>query len=228
MPLPDYQALTDDLVRDDSGKITAADRDEAIARAVARYSGDRPRVKVEDLVAADANLLPLPAGWVSEFSALRSIESPVGEVPPRLLDQDRYGLYQEAGQSAPNKIMLLDGVALGATLRVAYSARHALDPSTDTIRPDDREAVCAWAAALLLDQLAALFSGDSYSAIQADSVDHGSKAGEYARRAAALRRHYHNLLGIDEKKSVPAGVFVNLDQYDSRGQDRITHPRRYR
>ncbi len=225
MALADYEALTDALVRDDTGKITAANRTEAIARAVARYSADRPRPKVEDVVAAGGNLLALPAGWQADFSALRSIEYPIGSVPPQLLEQDSYALYQTP---SVEQIMLLNAINAGQSVRLNYTIRHVVDGSTDTIRVDDREVVCLWSSALLLEQLAALFSGESDPTIQADSVNHNSKAAEYAIRAKSLRARYFESLGIDPKRNVAAGVVVDLDQPDSQGRDRLLHPRRFR
>lgn len=225
MPLADYQSLVTALTRDDTGKITAADRDAAIQEAVKRYGKDRPRLKKQDLSADAPNILSLPSGWEANFSAVRSIEYPVGNVPPTFLDQDRYAIYND---TAADKLLLLDAVNVGATLRVEYTSAHVLNGATDTIPPDDREAVCCWAAALLLDQLAAHFAGATDSTIQADAVEHGSKPREYAARAAALRKRYILELGLEDRRAAPAGVSVDLDQLDSLGQDRITHPRRWR
>ncbi len=225
MPLADYQALVDDLVRDDTGKIAVADRDEAIARATARYGKDRPRIKIEDVAAPGGNKLNLPAGWQTGFSELRSIEYPIGSVPPTLLDQDSYSLY-----STPtgDEIQIISAINAAQSVRLTYTIRHQLDATNDTLRGDDREPVCCWAAALLLDQLAAWFTGSSDSTIQADSVDRRSKGGEYAARAGKLRKRYFDELGIDERKSVAAGVVVDLDASDSQGRDRLLHPRSYR
>ena len=60
--LSDYQGLVDRLVRDDAGKLTTADRDEAIGLALIRYGQARPRQGVAD-VAPTGDTLPLPAGW---------------------------------------------------------------------------------------------------------------------------------------------------------------------
>jgi hypothetical protein len=225
MPLADYQTLVDKLVRDDSGKIATADRDEAIARAVARYSQDRPREKVEDVAADGTNYLALPSGWQADFSALRSVEYPIGENPPNFLDQDEIGFYRTPSAL---QIMLADAITASASVRLNYTIRHQVDGSADTIRSDDREPVCAYAAAILLDQLASLFAGDNNPTIQADNVDHNSKGREYAARAATLRKRYFDTLGIEPKRQVAAGVVVNLDFPDSQGNDRLLHPKRYR
>lgn len=225
MPLADYQTLVTNLVRDDTGKIAIADRDEAIARAVARYSKDRPRIKIEDVAAPGGNKLNLPAGWQAGFSELRAIEYPIGDTPPTLLDQDTYAIY-----STPtgDEIKIVNAINASQLVRMSYTIRHLVDAGNDTIRADDREPVCAWGAALLLEQLAALFTGASDSTIQADSVDRRSKGGEYASRAKSLRARYFAELGLDEKRNIAAGAVVDLDATDSQGRDRLLHPRRFR
>lgn len=224
--LSDYQTLVTDLVRDDAGKIQAAERDRAIAFAVTRYSKDRPREKVEDLTPESAQLLPLPSAWEAEFSTLRSLEYPIGDVPPTLIEGGRYAFYRTPSAL---KIQLADAVAVAAAnVRSTYTIKHSVTAAEDTIPAQDREPVSCWAAALLADQLAAFYSGGTDSTIQADSAPGQTRAQEYAARARALRKRYFDELGIDEKKSEPAGTFVNFDQADSQGQDRLTHPRRFR
>ncbi|TAK54518.1 MAG: hypothetical protein EPO25_06865, partial [Gammaproteobacteria bacterium] len=93
--LSDYQTLATELVRDDAGRIQTAERDRAIQMAVQRYSKDIERLKVEDVVVTDVNTLPLPAAWEADVSELRSLEYPVGQVPPCYLSPERYGLYQK-------------------------------------------------------------------------------------------------------------------------------------
>src|ERR1051325_10725769 len=99
----DYQTLTDRFTRDDAGKITPEDRDRAIALAVTRYSKDRERPKVQDVTPSDANTLPLPAAWETDFSELRSIEYPIGNVPPTYVSQERYAFYQSPTTTTDRK-----------------------------------------------------------------------------------------------------------------------------
>lgn len=224
--LSDYQALVPRLVRDDAGKLAAGDIDDAITHAVRRYSMDRPQEKVQDVTPSDANTLPLPAAWETDFSDLRSLEHPIGDVPPTLISQERYGFYRTPSALT---IKLLDAVAVAANnVRVTFTIKHVVDAVSDTIPVHHREPVACWAAAILCDQLAAFYSGGSESSIKADSVEGRSKAEEYAARARTLRKRYLDELGIEDKRSEPAGVVVNLDQADSRGGDRLTHPAAYR
>lgn len=226
MALADYQTLVTALVRDDTGKITLADRDVAIDLAAKRYSGDRPRVLAADVVSDGTNLLPLPAGWIAEMSRVVSLEYPIGDAPPTFIPADTYRLYTSP---TVTKIQLDRAIASGQSVRASFTARHLLDAGNDTIAIDDREAVACWASALLLDQLAAQFSGDRFATITADAVDHASKGRDYAFRAAANRKRYFDALGIDPKKTAAAGVVVNLTPADSLGQtQRLTHPAQFR
>lgn len=225
MALIDYQTLVDNLVRDDAAQIEAADRDDAIALAVARYSSDRPDTRVEDITSAGGRYLDYPVGWQDGFSRLLSLEYPVGEFPPSILSSADWTIYTSP---VAEQILLRMELDAGATVRASYTVRQVLDDSADTIPAGDREAVASYAAAVLCEQLATYYSGDSDSTIQADSVDHAGKAREFASRARVLRRRYFDALGIDPKRNMAASVVVDLDGRDSRGSDRLLHSGRYR
>jgi hypothetical protein len=222
MSLADYQTLVTAFVRDDNDKITPTDRDNAITRAVERYSKDKPRLKVEDINGLGTQLLAVPAGWVDEFSALSLLEYPIGSVPPSLIEQDDVSIYRSP--SGP-QIQLRVSIPVGAAnVRATYTIKHQLDGAADTIPADHREPVACWAAASLCEQLATLYAGQSDSTIQADSVDYKSKSSTFASRAKALRARYTSELGINDVSNVAAGVVVSLTDRDSRGQQRLTHP----
>jgi len=225
MALSDIQSIVDDLLRDDAGRITPTQRDTAITTALARYSKDRPRQKVEDIVAPGGNLLPLPAAWEADFSQVQSLEYPIGNVPPVIINAQDYELY-----TSPSVVLIMvrDGLGINENVRATFTVAHTVNNVADTVPLGDREAVCCLAAASLCDQLAGLYSGDSDSTIQADSVNHQSKAGEFASRARALRKRYLDELGIDAKKNVAAGVVVDLNLSNSQGGPRLVHGQRWR
>lgn len=225
MALTDFQSLVADLVRDDAEKITTAQRDTAIAVAVARYGKDRPRAKVEDITASGGNRLTLPTAWVAGISDLAALEYPIGHVPPSMVANEDWRFYQTP---TGIEIMLAGAISAGASVRATFSIPHQVDDAADTIPLHDREAVCCLAAASLCDQLASLYSGDSDSTIQADSVNHQSKAAEFSKRATALRKRYHDELGIDLKKNVAAGMVVGMSHGSSLGRDRLTHGAGYK
>ncbi len=220
--LADYEQLVADLVRDDSARLTLPEKDRAIDAMVKRYSKDRPRIKVQDVTPDDANLLPLPAAWEADFSELRTLEHPIGNNPPTLIEQGRYEFYQSPSAT---KIRAIDGVTVAASsVRASYTIKHVVSAAEDTIPLQDREPAACWAAAILCDQLAAFYAGGTDSTIQADSVQQEPKARQYAERAKGLRKRYHDELGIDDKRAEPAGVVVELKRPDSWNGPRILHP----
>lgn len=222
--LSDYQTLVMNLARDDGGKVSTTQRDEAIGLAVERYSQDRPVEKVEDITPETVNLLPLPDAWEADFSDLRSLEYPIGNVPPTLIDRDRWAFYRTPSAL---KVMLANAITVAAdNVRATYTIKHTLTSLVDTIPEHHREPVACWAAANLCDQLATYYSAGTDSSIQADSVEQRSKAQEYASRAKALRKRYLDELGVEDKRGQPAGAFVTGRDRDSWGGERLLHPAR--
>lgn len=226
MALFDFQTIVSDLLRDDAGRISDTQLETALVTAVARYSKDRPRKKVEDITVAEGgNLVDLPNAWEADFSRIDTLENPVGNIPPSTVNQQAYSIY-----ATPSglKIMMSCALPMAAIVRATFTVAHQVNESIDTIPLGDREAVCCLVAASLCDQLAGFYSGDTDSTIQADSVNHQSKAAEFAARAKALRKRYLDELGIDAKKNNAAGVVVDLDLTNSQGGPRLTHRRGYR
>lgn len=187
--LADLLSLVDRLVRDESSRLVTADKESAIDVAVARYGKDRPRRKVEDVVSAGGDTLPLPAAWESE-SELISAEYPIGETPVALLPCSIYT------QPSGDVLRLGDGLSVGAEVRLTFRVRHVVSDVLDTVGPGHREAVAAYAAALLLEQLAAAAINDGESTISADTTDRRTKAQEYASRAKALKTRYGEAMGL--------------------------------
>ena len=97
----------------------------------------------------------------------------------------------------------------------ADDSAHRLTAAEDTIPPGNREAVCAYAAAVLLEQLAARHAGDSEPAIQADAVVRQSLSDRYLKLARAHRARYASLLGLDAPPA-PAGATVALGRSPGR------------
>lgn len=187
--LSDLRTLVAGMERDASGLIDDPTRDAAIALAVLQYDKDRPRVLVKDLVTADGAQLDTPAEWVTGFSLVQAIEHPLTELPPPELGAGCWRLY-----AAPSgrKILFTPKLAAGATVRVRFSVPHAVDADTDTVPPHHREAVAAWAAAHLMDALAAARAGDREPTLHVDgaSPTAGDVSRTYAARAKELRVRY--------------------------------------
>lgn len=205
------------IVRDDSGKL---DYDRNINAAISIYSKHRPQLKVVDIAGNGTNDYDLPTGWSDEFSVIRSIEYPVGNIPATILDPDDYEIYQ----TPVAKKIRLKTVAPSASesFRVRFTV-----PRTDTTIPDsDIDALCNLASALCLEELANAYAQISDSTIAADSVNYRSKSQEFAQRAKRLMQLYKEHIGIKEDDITPPAVAViDLDLGYPGGRERLTHPR---
>lgn len=199
----DMKKLVEGFVRDETTRLSADDIEMAISLAVIRYGQDRPRTKVEDVVSAGGDALPLPAAWASD-SELQLVECPIGQNPPSYLPGTIY--------TAPAGDVLRIGTFLssGAEVRLTFTVPHVVSDTVDTIPAGNREAVAAYGAALLLEQLSAAAINDGDSTIQADSTDRRSKSQEYASRARGLKSRYVEALGIGSSGAgqVAAGTSV--------------------
>ena len=214
MALSDHQSAIEALVRDAADAIADDDRDGALQAAVAYYSSDRPRGLVADVTMA-AQRLPLPAAWDDGTSRLRSVEFPVGETPPAYLPVGEFGLYDDGGTAslvvlAPLRWNSRYPENDGDQVRIGYTAAHVVSSDEDTVPPGDREAVAAWAAALLLDELAARATATRTPTIGADSVDHVARGPDYRAIAKAHRDRYYILVarGDTGRKLRAAGTVV--------------------
>ncbi len=194
--LADILPLVDAFVRDEADRLSLDDRLVAVGLAVSAYSKARPRQLVEDVVSADGETLPLPSTW-TEDSDLVGAEYPIGNWPPTPLACSLY--------TAPaGAVFRLGGaIGVGATVRLTTTAPHVLSDLVDTIRISHREALAAYAAAHLFDQLAAGAINDGDSTIQADSTDRRTKSQDYASRARSLRKIYNDALGIGAEGMAP-------------------------
>jgi len=221
----DYQTLVNQFVRDDAEQLNTGDIDGAIALALTRYSSDKPLSAVEDIVSNGTTLQPLPDGWQTGFSLLTNLEYPIGNAPATYLDPQHYRLYSE-----PTGLRLQTDniINAGQLFRASYTIRHTLDVLSTTVPDGHKLPLASFAAAILCDDLAAFYSGQGDSTIQADTVNHGDKAKKYSTRAAELRKRYFNILGVQPKKNIGHTAYADWDNNLQHGGDRIIHSRRYR
>ncbi|WP_447978084.1 hypothetical protein [Candidatus Nitrospira bockiana] len=226
--LATFETLFDNRVRDAAARFTVAQKDDAIFQAVKRYATIRPVLAVQDYAGDGATYdFALPSGWVAEFSTIRALEYPADQRKPSLLEDDEWQFYQT---TAGTKLRLLDTTpATGKTLRVTFTKLHVVDANGSTIPAHDEEAVADLAAAIGLRALAAIYSGTVDATLAADTVDYKSKAAEYSKRADELEARWRDHLGLDrESDAKAASHFIDVDQTDSLGRDKLTHPNRYR
>lgn len=223
MTIEVIQSAVADAIRDKDGVITDPARDAAIADAVLRYSTDRPRIAVADLVAPGGTMLPLPADWSLSVSEVHRVEYPVDAEPPQYISARHAYLY-----ALPSGIALrfVVGLAADAVIRLTYSTLHTLDATTDTIPPAHARGVACLAASVLCGQLAAYYATEGAPTIAADTTDHRGKTERYRAREKDLRAEYLRIVGVPDRVTTPraASATVELPSRDSFGDRPLFHP----
>lgn len=217
MTRDDFKTLVTGMVQDTDGHLTDQDQETSIDLALLRYDQDEPNIFPIDALAPGGKVMDPPAEYVPGFSKIQAIESPPDQVPPRYIDDGQFAMHQTP---LGEKILFASDLTAGQPLRLHMAIPHTMDGTGTSIPQHRTEAVACWAAALQLDQLASLFTGDMLPSIQSDSVDHQSKSRDYAFRAQGRRTRYYQELGIDPKRNAAAGVVVSLKRPSALGRAR--------
>ena len=208
-------------VKDESEKLCdPEDYDNAIESALKEFSRQVPDVAVEDVVGSGTNDQDLPTGWVNEFSYIKQIEFPIGNIPATYLDPDNYLIYSEP---SGDKIRLLESQpAVTESIRVSYTSLRI----PTTVPDGDIEAFIILASAFCMDKLANAWLQMNDSTIAADSVDRNSKSRDAAARAKNLRVVYKTHLGLkDDDTTKAASAVADFDYGYPGGGSRLTHRR---
>lgn len=198
----DLTQLAQNMTGDEAGRLNADDAVIAVRLALLRYSTDRPRTELSICpVQPDGHALAVPESW-EEGSRVVYLECPAGQAQLTAAD------WEITETLSGPRIRLRHGVQPGPGVNalVRYTVAH----TEASVPPGDLEAVAHWAAALMLDQLASLYSGDKQSTIDADAVDHAGRGNTYASRAAEHRKLYFDHLGVDPKRTVAAGTTLTI------------------
>jgi len=225
MPLADFQTLVDALVRDaDRGDVlTPADRDDAIASAVAQYSHAQPRNVVVDLTSPGGARIDVPAGFTAD-SRLVSIEYPVGRLPASELPLSEVRFYAQPSGRQIELPVVLDA---GELLRVTYTGAQLVDAVDDTVPRHHRQAVASLAASFLCLQLASYYATEGEPTIAADTVDYKTKSDRFRALAKDYAAAFTRVVGdTPSDRAQGASVTVQLERPDALGNGRMFHPTR--
>jgi hypothetical protein len=212
------------LLKDAASRLDRPAQDAAIDEAVnIRFSADRPREIVTDVPGNGTNDVDVPEGWEDGFSTAESIEFPIGNVPESLVDASDWKMYR-----SPSGLfirMLASVPQESDSLRVTWTMRH----TPDTVPDGDFEALCAYAAALCFETMAASYIQTVDGAIAGDTVNYRTKAQECLSVAKGFRKRYFDHVGIAEDAAgtsvpqAPAMSIGNLHEELQPGLDRILH-----
>ncbi|HET7276135.1 MAG TPA: hypothetical protein VFI91_13280 [Longimicrobiaceae bacterium] len=208
-------------VRDSAGVLAdSADYNRALIDAVQRYSRVRPRRVVADIEGDGGFDYPLPAQWSPRASRITSVEYPAGERLPRYVDRLDWTVY-----AVPDGEMIRFFAHMpqaGETIRVSFRAPHTISESATTVPAADHDVIVLLASAAACEQLASHYSNSGDSTIMADSVDHQSKARDFAMRAKRFHALADDLIPEDIGEVSAAGGTTSWGGH----ADLMTHPRR--
>lgn len=186
-----FESLMASLVRDDDNRLSPGDVSTAAALVIKRYNTDRPRELTQDVLVGEGMVVQTPEHWVNKRSRIVHIEAPIGRNPPSFVTEDYFYVYDLPDGDV--ELRLLAGVvSAGQLVRVRYTSSHT---STLTFDESDCEALACLGAAILCDQLAALYGHDTDVSVAADSVQHNDKGRQFAARARDYRARYESKFG---------------------------------
>jgi len=205
----------------DTAKLPSASQQACIYAALEEYSRDRPDMEIDDVTGDGGrfyDIATVMTAWSEGFSRVQSVEYPAATIAddeePQYLDPED---WRDDYWAADKRYLYLPNHAPAATetMRVTYMVPYAFSgtPSATTVPAQDFYAICNLAAALCCEALAAGYSPSSEaSTLNADSVQHRSRAQEYAARAKEFRAFYELHLGLGkEQEPKAAGAFVDWD-----------------
>jgi len=226
--LPEYQTRLDQLLKEQAGDLTTADKNAAIENAVKEHSKYRAQEIVGDIAGNDTYdyEMELLADWEEGFSVIKKLEYPAGERVPVYLEDEDWTIYKD---TVGQKLRFLnDSPTSLETIRVTYSARHDVTETAGTIPEADSEAVCHLAAKYALLALMNRYLQNTEPTLGADSVDHKSKAMESRSNANKEEAEYFQHMGIKPGEVTAGMAFKDHDVNYPWGEDRLTHGRRWR
>ena len=227
--LTDYTNAIDQFVQG-ALPLAEADKQLAVSMAMKIHSKNKPLIVVEDET-GDGGFDYAVTGlalWSDGFSVIRAVEYPVDDddETPDVLADDEWSIYTKPAGDVLR--FANDKPAATESLRVTYTAIHTCTALACTVKTYDEEAVQALSSALFCEMLATYFAQNQDSTIAADSVDHKSKAAEYATRARTYKKIYLDHLGIKDGQVPAASVTRDQDSLPSWQTDKLTHKARYR
>lgn len=220
------------ILKHETSHLEPADIEQALERAVAEYSKYRPLVKYYDIDGdGSADAWDVPTDWEDGFSSILEVEYPQGEDPREtdLTEQFPWEIYYDQDALEWKFSMPEDIPATGETVRLKYTIRHTLDNDTNTIPDFDYFTVCDIAAEECCRILASVYVMAGDSTISADSVNYGSKSGDYRSLMKEYRKKWQDALGVTEEGPAAAGVISDWDISSGIDQaDLLFHGRRSR
>lgn len=218
-----FEAQVDALIATPVEVLSTDWRQRMIKAALERYSADSPDEVSEDEAGDGGRYYALTgagavlSAWVDGFSRIVSIEYPAAAVAsdetPNFLEPES---WDDDYWAAGVRYLRLPSHAPAASesMRIRFTAPYTFSgtPAGCSIPAQDFYAVCNLAASLCCEAIASKYSHTSDSTINADSVDHPSRALEFAKRAQHFYKLYLAHIGQSKDEAEKAaGSFADLD-----------------
>lgn len=186
--------------------ITDEEVSSAVEEALSRYSDDLPRrlpVTIPDSSSGTVSLASLVPAWGAGYAVKDVYQVSSGTRRP--LDSNSWEIYDEATLQVYGAL---------SSLLLEYTAPHAVNDSTSTIRPEDEWPVVNLAASLVCELAARKAADKKSGSVTASSVDYGSIAEKWSTQARTLREKYDSHV---KAKRPSGGVFGEWDLQGSYG-----------
>lgn len=232
--LTEYKTILEDLVPGEHN-LTEAQlgriREKSVEHAIQRHSKWSPRDVVEDFPGDDGFAYALSGltYWNDNFSNILSVEYPVDDTDetPEILDPSEWKVYERPA----GKYLYFVSKKPKSTeeIRIKYTAYHTVSAGVDsTIEVHHEEAFQSLCACLYCRNLSAAYSLDQDSTIEADAVQHATRAQQYRDMAIDFCNDYKLFMGINENTPAGAVGIKDLDLQYPPGYGRLTHPGKWR
>jgi hypothetical protein len=229
--LSTFQDTIDSIISADDNEISVFDRNELLKAGIERYSHDIPYEITVDVSGDGGKFYGIVASltsWSEGFSQIISVEYPAATVASdeaaTWLDPDD---WNEDYWDGSTRYLYLPNHAPAAAdaMRIRYTAPHVFASGATTVPSAHFYAVCQLCAGLTAEAIAAKYSRTSDSTISVDSVDHLSRAQQWADRARELIKAYNVALSIGDEgpSESAAGEFVDWDTKPSSGHRWLYH-----
>lgn len=228
--LPAIVAQVDHILSADENELDAPGRSALVLAAIERYSHDLPDEVTTDVTGDAGNYYGIAASlasWSEGFSQILAIEYPAptvasDEAPTYLDPEDWDDDYWADG----TRYLYMPNHAPPATekMRVRYTAPYTPTANAYDIPPQHFYALCNLGASLCAQAIANSYSRSNDASIAADSVNHMTRAEQWANRARELLKQYQEQLNIqDDDGGQPFGQFVDWDTAPSERRRWLYH-----
>ena len=219
--LSTLSATVDGILSADNDELSVARRQDLIKAALERYSHDAPDEIVTDVTGDAGKYYPIATSltsFVEGFSRIISIEYPAAtvasdEAPTYLEPED----WDDNYWASSARYLWLPSHAPAATekMRIKFTAPYTISAGAVDIPTAHFYSISTLAAGLCAQAIADKYSRTSDSPLSIDSVDHLSRAQQWASRSRELIGMYKESMGLgggEGGSSVQGtGEFVDWD-----------------